>query len=259
MTATIRGPLPPRVYWTRRVMVLGTALLLVFGIARVLVGGSDASSDRGTETAYQAAADSTPSTSALPTEQAVGKGKKHKPGKKKTKTEPVLAAPDGPCEDTDIAVTPVVDKAVAGSAVLFVLELRTISSAACTWRVSPDSLTVKLTSGSDDIWSSRECPRSVPTQNVVVRNAVSTKVGIRWTGRRADRDCTRTTPWAMPGWYHIAASALAGEPSDVQFELVRPSATVVTRSPEPQQDDGGKNRDKPRHRDKPHQGEVKQR
>lgn len=254
MTATIRGPLPPRVYWTRRVMVLGTALLLVFGIARILVGGSDGSSKDPGGTAYQAAAETSTSTSALPTEQAVKKNKKHK--KKPKKTEPVLAQPDGPCEDTDIAVTPVVDEAVAGRQVLFVLELRTISSAACTWHVSPDSLTVKLTSGSDDIWSSRECPRAVPTQNVVVRNAVSTKVGITWSGRRADRDCTRTTPWAMPGWYHIAASALAGEPSDVQFELVRPSDTVVTRSPEPQQDG---DKDKPKHRDKPHQGEVKQR
>ena len=253
MTATIRGPLPARVYWTRRVMVLGTALLLVFGLARILIGGSDGSSDDAAkDTAYQASAEQSTTASALPTDQATRKNKK--PGKKKTKQAPVLAQPDGPCVDSDIAVTPKTHRTVAGGPVLFVLELRTITSAACTWRVSPESLTVKLTSGSDDIWTSRECPRSVPTQNVVVRSAVSTKVGIRWSGRRSDRDCSRLTDWALPGWYHIAASALAGEPSDVQFELERPTAPVVTRTPEPEQD-----KNKPRHRDKPHQGEVKQR
>ena len=41
-----RGRLPSRVYWTRRVMVLGVALLLVFGIGKLLGGtGSD---DAGT-------------------------------------------------------------------------------------------------------------------------------------------------------------------------------------------------------------------
>lgn len=257
MTATIRGPLPPRVYWTRRVMVLGTALLLVFGIARILVGGSDGSSDDAAkEAAYQASAEQSTTTSALPSAEATKKHKK--PGKKKTTKAPVLAQPEGPCSDSDIAVTPKTHRTVAGGPVLFVLELRTITSAACTWRVSPDSLTVKLTSGSDDIWTSRECPRSVPTQNVVVRSAVSTKVGIRWSGRRSDRDCSRLTDWALPGWYHIAASALAGEPSDVQFQLERPTAPVVTRTPKPEQDKGD-DKDKPKPRDKPHQGEVKQR
>ena len=34
-----RGPLPPRVYWTRRLLVLVVALALVFGVARLLGGG----------------------------------------------------------------------------------------------------------------------------------------------------------------------------------------------------------------------------
>ena len=44
MSGLTRGPLPARTYWIRRAMVLGTAVLLVFGIARALGAGSDASS-----------------------------------------------------------------------------------------------------------------------------------------------------------------------------------------------------------------------
>ena len=40
-----RGPLPAGVYWRRRVFVLALAATLVFVIANVLAGGSDAKDD----------------------------------------------------------------------------------------------------------------------------------------------------------------------------------------------------------------------
>lgn len=251
MTALTRGPLPARVYWTRRVLVLGTALLLVFGLARLLVGGSDASSAPEPQ-AVQAAAEPTGTTSTSAGPESTHQARKHK--KKDKVKEPVLAEPQGTCLDTDIAVTPGIEKATAGQSVFFVLELRTISAAACTWRVSPESLSVKVTSGDDYIWSTRECPRAIPTKDVVVRSAVSTKVGIRWSGRRSDRDCSRLTDWALPGWYHIAAAALAGEPSEKQFELERPKPQVITETAQP--DHKGR---KTRHRDKPQGQQVKHR
>ena len=56
-----RGPLPARVYWFRRLVVLGVAVLLVAGLARLLGGSSDASSD---EDAQATTAGATTSTSA---------------------------------------------------------------------------------------------------------------------------------------------------------------------------------------------------
>ena len=38
------------------------------------------------------------------------------------------------------------------------------------------------------------------------------------------------TDWAMPGWYHVEAAALGGEPSDVQFQLTAPEREVVTKT-----------------------------
>lgn len=231
MSSLTRGPLPARVYWTRRIVLLGTALLLVFGVAKVLTAGSDASSEP--EKAAQVAAQ--PTRTALPTTTATVK---QKPGKRHA---PVLAAPDGPCADKDIAVTPEVTQAVAGPRgdVFIVLHLRTLESPACTWQVSHESLTLKISSGKDDIWSSRECPRVVPTRDVVVRRAVSTDVGVTWNGRRSDDDCSRSADWALPGYYHVAVAALAGEPADEQFELEAPTGKVITKSPSPSQQPGG--------------------
>ena len=231
MPPLTRGPLPARVYWFRRLLVLGTAFALVFGIGRLLVGGSDATSS-GEDTAAQVAAGTAP-TSAAPTTPAAT------PTKHRTRTPkptPTLAAPEGDCDGSDIAVTPKVTNPVAGRDVLVVLQLRTLQSEACTWRTGPDALTVNITSGKDAIWSSRQCPRAVPVRDVVVRKAVTTNLGIMWReARRSGEECTKLTDWAMPGWYHVTAAALGGEPSDLQFELKRPTAGTVTQTATPKQ------------------------
>ena len=229
-----RGPLPARVYWMRRIFVLGTALLLVFGIARLLGNGSDAADgdaaqlSADTTTASTDAATPSVDSSSTPTGTA-------KPGKKSKRTKtpdptPTLAAPTGTCSGADVAVTPQVKSAVGGRPVLIVLQLRTMVSEACTWRVAPDSLAVSITSGADDIWSSRECRKAIPVREVVVRKAVTTNVGVTWSARRSDETCSRFTDYAMPGWYHVTAAALGGEPSDLQFELVKPTPATITRT-----------------------------
>ena len=231
MPPLTRGPLPARVYWFRRLLVLGTAFALVFGIGRLLIGGSDAESS-GEDAAAQVAADTAPTTvltTATPTPT----------GKHRTRTPdptPTLAAPEGECDGSDVAVTPKVTNAVAGRDVLVVLQLRTLESEACTWRTGSDALTVNITSGKDAIWSSRQCPRAIPVRDVVVRKAVTTNVGVLWReAKRSGEECTKFTDWAMPGWYHVTAAALGGEPSDLQFELKRPTAGTVTQTATPTQ------------------------
>jgi hypothetical protein len=233
-----RGPLPARVYWFRRLLELGTAVLLVVAIARLLGDGSDASSDDGPEAELAAGAPtssstgSAPSTAVQPRHTAVTSPT--------TSPTPTLAVPVGTCSGSDIAVTPTVTDAVAGRDVSIVLELRTISSEACTWQVAPDALTVKLSSGKDAIWSSRDCPRAIPRRDVVVRKAVTTKLGIVWTqAKRSGDECLKGTGWALPGWYHVTAAALGGEPADAQFELTTPTATTVTKTATPQQSPSG--------------------
>ena len=67
----------------------------------------------------------------------------------------------------------------------------------------------------------------------MVRKAVSTTVDVTWNSRRSDDTCSRLTEWAMPGYYHVVAAALAGEPADVQFQLDAPTGQQITRSPAP--------------------------
>lgn len=227
-----RGPLPARVYWTRRLVLLGLALVLVAGFARILGGSSDGSDAAGDQATTAGA-----TTTSTPTETATERVKKKRKKKAQTPTEPPLAEPTGPCVSSDILVTPVITSAEGGLDVPITLNLRTLQTPACTWTVSPDSLTVSITSGDDAIWSSRQCPDSIVSQDVVIRQAVDTPVVVTWKdARRSDEDCSNVTEWARLGWYHVEAAALAGEPTDVQFELVAPASAVITKTITPKPD-----------------------
>jgi hypothetical protein len=250
MPALTHGPHPARVYWFRRLLVLGTAVLLVVSIARLLGGGSDASSAGDGDTAARLSAD-TPSTSSPAgsasstgtpsvTPPVTPSGTATPPvtptAAATTSAAPVLAAPVGMCQDSDVAVTPKVENGVAGRDVAVVLQLRTMTAQACTWRLSSSALSLAITSGKDAIWNSRSCPRAIPRRDVVVRKAATTEVAVTWKeAKRSDKDCSSRTEWAMPGWYHVTAAALGGEPSDLQFELTAPTAATITVTASPKQ------------------------
>ena len=258
MTALTRGPLPARVYWRRRLLLVVLALGLVVGIARVLGLGSDGSSQTPRATQVAAEPSSSPATTGPPASESVAEPRSTRPTESKRDPQrgkrdrgPVLAEPEGVCADRDVAVTPSVPDAVGGGPVTFTLELRTITTPACTWQVSPTTLTMKITSGSDDIWSSRHCPRAIPTEEVEVRDNVSTEVEVTWSGRRSDEECSTFTDWAMPGWYWVDVAALAGEPSDLHFELTQPEPGVKTRTvrPDPRKRDREQDGKRERKRD----------
>jgi hypothetical protein len=231
-----RGRLPARVYWFRRGMVLLSALALVFAIGRLL-DGSGGGSTPPEATAVAAAAHSATSPSAtapavigpLPV-QPPSTAKAVQPSA--TGTPVVLAAPTGPCAVDEITVTPTVPAAVAGGRVSLVLELTGIRPA-CTFAVTSRTIVAKVTSGHDRIWSTQDCPASVKNGSIVVRSAAPTKLTIPWSGRRSDDECSRSTAWALPGYYHLTAAAVGSEPGDTQFRLTSPPRPVVTRTAHP--------------------------
>ncbi|NYG53805.1 hypothetical protein [Nocardioides perillae] len=240
-----RGPLPARVYWTRRLVLLGTVVLLVVGLTRLLGAGGDGAD--GADTAREAARPASATTQESPgptsaTAPAAVRGPRERAGagtaaegrgKARPRRPAPLAAPEGRCEDADVRVVPEVPQAVGGSPVTVRLLLRTTVSEACWWYASPDSLTLRIRSGDDEIWSSRQCPRALPRESVVVRRAVDTVLEVTWSARRSDDECSRLTAWALPGWYHVEAAALSGEPSDLQFRLTAPERPVVERTVPP--------------------------
>jgi hypothetical protein len=237
-------------------MVLSVALVVFLGVGKVLDRSSDGSSD---DAAEQAGASTLASpTATVPASGATKKGKGHKgkghhgkgkghkgnqgdetvapPSPTPTPTPPptpTLPDPTGPCADSDVYITPTIDSAVGGSDITIMLNLQTGTSPACTWHVSSGTVTMLITSGKDRIWRSTDCPDVIPAQDVVVRLASVTQVPVVWNARRSDEGCTNRTAWALPGTYHVKTAGLGGEPTDVRFEVVAPTAPTVTETAGP--------------------------
>jgi hypothetical protein len=214
-------------------MVLLTAVALVFAIGRLLDGSGPTAAD---DTASVAAAKQTTSPTPSPgiagpqPLQPAATGKAADPGP--TGNPVVLAVPDGPCAVDEITVTPSVPTAVAGGRVDLVLQLTGIKPA-CTFSVSSRTVAAKITSGKDRIWSTQDCPSAVKTASVVVRSGEPTTVDVPWSGRRSDEDCSRTTDWALPGYYHLTAAVIGSEPGDAQFQLELAPRQVITKTVRP--------------------------
>ncbi|MDF9716278.1 hypothetical protein INN71_11310 [Nocardioides sp. ChNu-153] len=211
---------PARVYWVRRGLVLGVAALLVVAIARLLGGGGD--EEPAGEPAAQVAGE------ASPTAEETGDAAPTTTAAEPTTTQP--ASPTGPCAPEDVVVTPQVEDAVAGSPVSITLALTTRESPACFWNVSSATVVVKVTSGEDGIWTSQHCPDAVArVDDAVLRPEQPAVATVEWPAWRSGPGC-ELMQWSLPGAYHVEAAALAGEPTDVQFELVAPEPEIIERT-----------------------------
>ena len=256
-----KGPLPPEIYWRRRIVLLVGAAVLVFAIAHLLGGGSDGKSGGG-PSAQQAGAPitDTSGSSADETDSAPMPGRST--GAVQGPTAPLtastgastptapltLAAPSGTCNSGDIAVTPKVEKAVAGSDVTVQFALQTKRSPACTWQMNKRQLAVKIVRHGKILWTSQQCPDALPQRSVVVRNVVPSIVTMKWNSRVSTVGCHPLSDFVRQGKLTIWASTLGGEPAHSDFDLVLASAQTVPVSPkgDPTSGQSGSATDQPR-------------
>jgi hypothetical protein len=232
--ASTRGPLPPGVYWRRRVFVGLLALGVVFVSVNLLRSGSDGSSDDPVAEQAAGEVEASHTVTVQPSEQRTqrrGKGGRA-PIQGPTFDPTVLADPEGTCAPADVVAVPTIDEAVAGRPVTIGLSLQTLQADACTWRIAPKRVVVKISGEYGDVWTSQQCRAVVPNREVVVRRALATVVELTWNARESDTGCPEATEWVLPGRYRVAAAALGGEPRVLDFRLERPTAATVTPSPQ---------------------------
>ncbi|HEU0205518.1 MAG TPA: hypothetical protein VFQ74_02355 [Pseudolysinimonas sp.] len=134
------GPQPPAVYWRRRLLLL--LLIVVVIVVVVLIVGRPGTSTPSSHPSATNTASHTPSGAATAASSAT------------------------PCDPSVITLTPITDAASYAADVQPQLSMTITNSGAtaCTFDVGTDAQVYLITSGSDQIWSSKDC-QTAPAAN----------------------------------------------------------------------------------------------
>jgi hypothetical protein len=249
------GPLPPRVYWLRRLaLLLVGVLIVVVAWAWLANGRNDSTAATGhpnrltgaqgrTTSSPVREGDTTPTTPVRspsgvqqphshPRHHQAGAGPpaRHHGSRHSPSASPStrLPAPSGKCDPQQVNLSIDVADSVEGQSNTATLVLTLPGSAgACTLRITPQSLVARVTSGPDVVWSSTDCLDALPARKVVVRHDPATIYSLSWNGRRSTGDCGPPGNVAPAGGYWFEAALIGGDPHKAYFDI-RPAK----RSPE---------------------------
>ncbi len=212
------GPLPPSVYWRRRLLVLAGVVLVVILFATMCSGSgkSDAASQKTAATISPSPASPTPTLSASVQPPIMGGT-----GPATTASASTAASPAAPpvattpsqsaeCADSEIKLTPTVQKNADGTWTL-TLKVRNISARTCTRDVGADPQEIHVVQNGQTVWSSDACQRvhGQPDVRTFPPNIEAT-FSIAWDGSTGS-NCTN--PTKISGAFQVVAK-LATKVSD---------------------------------------------
>jgi hypothetical protein len=212
------GHLPASVYWFRRALVLVVLVALLFVLVRVLGGGGD-------DPKNSAASGPEPDPSSAPTlapTPTPTPGKKTSGTKTKTSEPTSTGTPkDADCigRDVKIDVVPATRTLTAGNSMNLVIELSAVRDD-CRLAVDPTVLSLTITSGKDQIWTTEHCEKVVPRATLLLAKGKQSTATIPWDGRRSRPGCLPGQLQAKPGTY-VAKAVYDGRASTEQaFTIV---------------------------------------
>ncbi|MGW6130271.1 hypothetical protein ACWFNE_09620 [Cellulomonas sp. NPDC055163] len=195
------GPLPARVYWFRRIVVVGIPLVLVAVVVWAFAarGGSSTDDGAGADPAQDAA----PATST---------------------TEPPEdddATPTA-CDPQTLGLTLTTDGTsyAAGAIPTLTVTLTNDGTAACLIDVGEAQREIVITSGTDRIWSSRDCAAAESQgREILLPPGTADATQLQWQRVRSAEGCPADQPVAQPGTYSAALTLGPIAPAPVVFVL----------------------------------------
>ncbi|HZG94512.1 MAG TPA: hypothetical protein VEZ46_07345 [Mycobacteriales bacterium] len=210
-----RGPLPPSVYWRRRLVLLGATvaiLALVFaayscGNGDGTAGGAPTGTPRAstTKTAGGGTVQATAKATAARSPSAVASAKQKPTPSPSAKSPSPSAKRAAACRDADLEVEAKPDKLSYPSGALPVLTLSVTNAgpAACSRDLGQTARELRLTSGPARVWSSDDCADKAPAEQVVLKPGETRDFSVTWSRRRSAEGCPADQPIADPGTYRV--------------------------------------------------------
>lgn len=228
------GPEPAQTYWIRRGVVLAALAVVISLLVGLTVNLTQAANASGPEAPPAGAADSaTPSPSAGPSSStplssitarverpgsasptATAGGSARTPARARATKPPTPA-----CDPSQVRVTltgPPRVKAAKKAR----LEVSLINGGPQRCRVAVGSQNFALTivSGTDRIWSTRDCLKSLTSKSAVLDREAALIWKVTWNGRRSFEGCRTRPETPRPGTYVATARFAGAEP--VRFRML---------------------------------------
>ncbi|WP_433329724.1 hypothetical protein [Spirillospora sp. CA-294931] len=185
-------------YWRRRAIAL-TGVLGAVG----LLAWACASGGEEKKPLKNAASVASPSASGIPSAPTA------MPTVTVTATAKVTAAPpkkDGDaCEPDAVVVNMAVSRTqyAPGEMPQFQLTAVNTGERACTFDVGPKALDIRVTSGSDRVWSSAECDGGTGSSIQMLRRGIPYVGVVTWDRKRSTERCQGKRTTVRPGTYVV--------------------------------------------------------
>jgi hypothetical protein len=207
------GHLPASVYWFRRGLILAVAVVLLVVLLNVIGGGDPKNT---AASGPQPSGDPTVAPTSTPTTTPTGK-----PDSKDTKksSEPVKSSEtpkDLKCAGTDVNIELQLSTRTmaTGTAMNLVVQLGAAREE-CKATVDPSKLSLTITSGTDQIWTTQQCEKAIPKSVLVLAKGKQFPTTVPWDGRRSRPGCLPGQLQAKPGTY-VAKAIYDGRASAPQ-------------------------------------------
>lgn len=188
-----RGPLPPNVYWRRRLVTLGAVVVVLFLVLRAC--GSDGAPTAGVS--------QSPSPSASPSATRTPRASRTAAP---SVTASATAAASGPCAKSALEVNSRADAQVypAGRRPVLTIGIANRGRTPCTYDVGQANREIRVVSGNDRVWSSDDCSPGGGSQVVTLQpDAAPMTFSVTWSRTRSAPGCPGDRREAPVGTYRV--------------------------------------------------------
>jgi hypothetical protein len=200
------GELPPDVYWRRRVTILAFAVLAILVIF-FLLKAAFASDDQTTKPGPSSTSSGIPSglPSASPNSSV------------STSPGDIRACGTG---DLSIDLAPTTRDFAGPALPSFNATVTQTGLTSCVVDTTATGSELLVTSGSDRIWSSKDClSGALPLQQVVLAPDESRVIQVNWSRIRSNESCAANLPSPRAGTYHAVLTLAGVDSSTTTFTL----------------------------------------
>ncbi len=196
------GGQPPEVYWRRRIVAV-IGLVLAFVVLYFLVfspGGKDDKKETpGASTSPETSQSPNPTSSPAPSGEARA------------------------CTTADVQLTATANPQnfAAGALPLFDVAIKNSGASPCMLDTAAAGTELKITSGSDRIFSSLDCPAdaTINARQFLLAAGASDAFSVTWNRQRSAEGCTAVTATPKAGTYHALLTIQGISAGDVTFTL----------------------------------------